>query len=105
MAKPKIATTSLAGCFGCHMSVLDIDDRILQLVDLVDFDKSPIDDKKTFDGRVDGRADRRGMLQRGERQACSRIFASIATFSSRSATAPSWAGFPRCATESRSGVL
>jgi NAD-reducing hydrogenase small subunit len=53
MAKPKIATTSLAGCFGCHMSVLDIDDRILQLVDLVDFDKSPIDDKKTFDGRVD----------------------------------------------------
>jgi NAD-reducing hydrogenase small subunit len=51
MAKPKIATTSLAGCFGCHMSVLDIDDRILQLVDLVDFDKSPIDDLKTFDGR------------------------------------------------------
>ncbi len=26
MAKPKVATTSLAGCFGCHMSVLDIDD-------------------------------------------------------------------------------
>ena len=29
MAKPKIATTSLAGCFGCHMSLLDIDERIL----------------------------------------------------------------------------
>ncbi|HRX84010.1 MAG TPA: NADP oxidoreductase [Phycisphaerae bacterium] len=53
MAKPKVATTSLAGCFGCHMSLLDIDDRILQLVDLVDFDKSPIDDKKHFDGPVD----------------------------------------------------
>ncbi len=51
MAKPKIATTSLAGCFGCHMSVLDIDDRILKLVELVDFDKSPMDDIKKFTGR------------------------------------------------------
>lgn len=49
--KPKIATASLAGCFGCHMSVLDIDDRILQLVELVDFDKSPVDDIKEFTGR------------------------------------------------------
>lgn len=51
MAKPKIATTSLAGCFGCHMSLLDIDERILDLVEIVDFDKSPIDDIKTFTGR------------------------------------------------------
>ena len=51
MAKPKIATASLAGCFGCHMSLLDIDERILQLVELVDFDKSPIDDIKEFTGR------------------------------------------------------
>ncbi|NLX23508.1 MAG: NADP oxidoreductase [Phycisphaerae bacterium] len=51
MAKPKVATTSLAGCFGCHMSLLDIDDRILKLVELVDFDKSPIDDIKEFSGR------------------------------------------------------
>lgn len=50
-AKPKVATASLAGCFGCHMSILDIDDRILQLIDLVDFDKSPIDDIKEFTGR------------------------------------------------------
>ncbi len=46
MAKPRIATTSLAGCFGCHMSLLDIDERILQLAELVDFDRSPIDDFK-----------------------------------------------------------
>ncbi len=51
MEKPKVATASLAGCFGCHMSILDIDDRILQLVELVDFDKSPIDDIKEFTGR------------------------------------------------------
>ena len=51
MAKPKVATTSLAGCFGCHMSLLDIDDRILKLVELIDFDKSPVDDIKEFTGR------------------------------------------------------
>jgi NAD-reducing hydrogenase small subunit len=51
MNKPKVATISLAGCFGCHMSILDIDDRILQLVDLVDFDKSPINDIKKFTAR------------------------------------------------------
>jgi len=51
MSKPKVATTSLAGCFGCHMSLLDIDERILQLVELIDFDKSPIDDIKKFTGR------------------------------------------------------
>jgi NAD-reducing hydrogenase small subunit len=51
MGKPKVATTSLAGCFGCHMSLLDIDERILQLIELVDFDKSPVDDIKEFTGR------------------------------------------------------
>ncbi len=53
MAKPKLATTSLAGCFGCHMAILDIDDRILKLVELIDFDKSPVDDIKEFTGPVD----------------------------------------------------
>ena len=53
MSKPVIATASLAGCFGCHMSLLDIDERILQLVDLVEFNKSPIDDIKTFTKPVD----------------------------------------------------
>lgn len=51
MEKPKIATASLAGCFGCHMSILDIDERILKLVELVDFNKSPIDDIKKFSAR------------------------------------------------------
>jgi len=48
MSKPVIATASLAGCFGCHMSFLDIDERILKLIDLVEFHKSPINDIKTF---------------------------------------------------------
>ena len=53
MSKPKIATTALTSCFGCHMSVLDIDDLLLKLIELVDFDKSPIDDIKEFSGPVD----------------------------------------------------
>jgi len=53
MSKPIIATTSLAGCFGCHMSILDIDARILQLIELVEFNKSPVDDIKTFTKQCD----------------------------------------------------
>lgn len=44
--KARMATTSLAGCFGCHMSLLDIDERLLELIELVEFDCSPIDDIK-----------------------------------------------------------
>jgi NAD-reducing hydrogenase small subunit len=46
--KPKlrVATTSLAGCFGCHMAILDIDERLLDLLQLVEFDRSPITDIK-----------------------------------------------------------
>ncbi len=51
MAKPRVATTSLAGCFGCHMSLLDIDERILTLIEKVDFDRSPIDDLKHISQR------------------------------------------------------
>jgi NAD-reducing hydrogenase small subunit len=53
MRKAKLATTSLCGCFGCHMSLLDIDERILDLVELVEFDRSPINDIKKISGPVD----------------------------------------------------
>ena len=45
--KLKVATAPLCGCFGCHMSLLDIDERILKLVELVEFDRSPLTDIKT----------------------------------------------------------
>lgn len=44
--KVKIATTSLAGCFGCHMSLLDIDEHLLELVERVEFDRTPLTDIK-----------------------------------------------------------
>ena len=47
-----VATAPLCGCFGCHMSLLDIDERILDLVKVVEFDRSPITDIKTI-GKCD----------------------------------------------------
>jgi coenzyme F420-reducing hydrogenase gamma subunit len=53
MGKKVISTVSLAGCFGCHMSVLDIDLKLLNLVELVEFNRSPLTDIKEFTKRVD----------------------------------------------------
>lgn len=49
MSKPKVATDWMAGCAGCHMSLLDIDERILQVLELVDLRSSPITDLKEAD--------------------------------------------------------
>lgn len=46
MSKKKLATVWLAGCSGCHMSLLDIDEKILELAALADIVKSPIVDGK-----------------------------------------------------------
>lgn len=53
MAKPVLATVSLAGCFGCHMSLLDMDDRLLALLEVVEFDRTPFNDIKSFSRPVD----------------------------------------------------
>jgi NAD-reducing hydrogenase small subunit len=46
LPKVRIATISLAGCFGCHTSFLDIDERIFELAKIAEFDRSPITDIK-----------------------------------------------------------
>ena len=46
LPKVRIATTSLAGCFGCHMSLLDIDERLFELMKIAELDRSPLDDIK-----------------------------------------------------------
>jgi len=51
--KMRVATTSLAGCFGCHMSLLDIDLGILDVLELVEFNKSPFTDIKKFTEHCD----------------------------------------------------
>jgi [NiFe] hydrogenase diaphorase moiety small subunit len=51
--KKIVATASLAGCFGCHMSMLDADEKILDVFELVEFNKSPLTDIKTFTKKCD----------------------------------------------------
>ncbi len=34
--KPKVATVWLGGCSGCHMSFLDMDERLIELADKMD---------------------------------------------------------------------
>ena len=53
MSKLKLATAWLDGCSGCHMSFLDMDERLLELADLVDLVYSPIVDTKEFPDYVD----------------------------------------------------
>ncbi len=49
MAKPKISSDWLAGCAGCHMSLLDIDERIVTIAELADLRATPITDLKEPD--------------------------------------------------------
>jgi NAD-reducing hydrogenase small subunit len=48
MSKKKLATVWLGGCSGCHMSLLDIDERILDVAALADIVKCPLVDGKEF---------------------------------------------------------
>lgn len=51
--KVKLATCSLAGCFGCHMSFLDIDEKIIDLIEFVEFNRSPLTDIENCDPDCD----------------------------------------------------
>lgn len=53
MSKVKVATIWLDGCSGCHMSFLDIDERILLLADKIELCYSPLVDNKEFPEMVD----------------------------------------------------
>jgi NAD-reducing hydrogenase small subunit len=53
MSKLKLATVWLDGCSGCHMSFLDLDERLLAIAELVDVVYSPIVDAKEFPDEVD----------------------------------------------------
>lgn len=52
-AKPRFATVWLGGCSGCHMSLLDIDEWVIELADLVDIVFTPIADIKEYPEDVD----------------------------------------------------
>ncbi len=53
MSKMKLATVWLDGCSGCHMSLLDMDERLLELTAKLDLLYSPLVDAKVFPEWVD----------------------------------------------------
>jgi NAD-reducing hydrogenase small subunit len=53
MNKVRVATVWLDGCSGCHMSFLDMDERIIDLAGLIDLVYSPLVDLKEFPPDVD----------------------------------------------------
>ncbi len=53
MNKPALATVWLDGCSGCHMSILDMDERLVDLSEQFDLVYSPLVDYKQFPAHVD----------------------------------------------------
>jgi NAD-reducing hydrogenase small subunit len=53
MTKPTLATTWLDGCSGCHMSFIDLDERLLEIADKVSLVYSPLVDMKDYPEWVD----------------------------------------------------
>jgi NAD-reducing hydrogenase small subunit len=53
MSKARVATVWLDGCSGCHMSFLDLDERLLELADKLELVYSPLVDVKEFPESVD----------------------------------------------------
>lgn len=53
MSKQTLATIWLDGCSGCHMSFLDMDERLIELSSQFELVYSPLVDIKTFPAHVD----------------------------------------------------
>jgi NAD-reducing hydrogenase small subunit len=53
MSKQTLATVWLDGCSGCHMSLLDMDERLVELSAQFEMLYSPLVDTKTYPAHVD----------------------------------------------------
>lgn len=51
--RPRVATVWLGGCSGCHMSLLDLDERLIELADKMELVYGPLLDVKQFPDSVD----------------------------------------------------
>ena len=53
MTRPRLATVWLDGCSGCHMSFLDMDERLFEIAERADLVYSPLVDTKEYPEQVD----------------------------------------------------
>ena len=53
MSKVTVATVWLDGCSGCHMSLIDMDERLIELAAHIDVVYSPLVDMKDYPEHVD----------------------------------------------------
>ena len=52
-SKIRVATVWLDGCSGCHMSFLDMDERLIELAQRIELVYTPLIDVKTYPEQVD----------------------------------------------------
>ena len=53
MTRPRLATIWLDGCSGCHMSFLDLDERLVEIAERAELVYSPLIDAKKYPAGVD----------------------------------------------------
>ena len=53
MNRPRLATVWLDGCSGCHMSFLDLDERLVEIAERAELVYSPLIDVKEYPEGVD----------------------------------------------------
>lgn len=53
MSRPRLATVWLDGCSGCHMSFLDLDERLIEIGERAELVYSPLVDAKEYPDGVD----------------------------------------------------
>src|SRR5512142_1893725 len=53
MGKVRLATAWLSGCSGCHMSVLDLDEKLIELAPAIEIVYGPLVDVKEYPESVD----------------------------------------------------
>lgn len=53
MSKARVATVWLDGCSGCHMSLLDMDEKLSEIADQIELMYSPLVDAREFPPEVD----------------------------------------------------
>ena len=53
MSKARVATLWLDGCSGCHMSLLDMDERLVDIANKIEVVYGPLVDAQKFPDNVD----------------------------------------------------